>query len=127
MNQAEASQLLTIAATLDNRAVTAEAVQVWAGLLDDIDYSEAVDALKVHYRTSAKWMMPANVRDLVIAARREKRQAPNRELAAQRQWLLDRGIDYLKLEAGDEYTVATVMSLVRGDDSAPAGLKELAA
>ncbi|MGC5078484.1 hypothetical protein [Agrococcus sp. DT81.2] len=111
MNQAEASQLLTIAATLDNRAVTTEAVQVWAGLLDDIDYVDAVAALKAHYRESTKWMMPANVRERVAAAQSEARKAPWKDLAARRQALLDAGIDYLAVEAGDPAAIEAAARL----------------
>lgn len=116
MNQAEASQLLTIAATLDNRAVTAEAVQVWAGILDDIDYTDAVAALKAHYRESTKWMMPANVRDLVAAAKAEARRAPWKEKAARRQVLTDAGIDWVAVEAGDQAAIEAAARL--GKDAA---------
>lgn len=105
MNQAEASQLLTIAATLDNRAVTPEAVQVWAGLLDDIDYADAVEALKAHYRESAKWMMPADVRGRVAASYAARKREYGAAVNARRDALTARGIDWAAVEAGDPAAV----------------------
>lgn len=110
MNMTETSKLLTIASLIDNRAVSPELVQVWQGLLDDIEFQDAVAAVKEHYRTSTKWLMPAHLRELVTAARREARQAPDREKAATRQWLLDHGIDYVAYEAGDRGAIDAARS-----------------
>ena len=123
MNTVETSKLLTIASLVDNRAVSPELVQVWQGLLDDIAFEDAVAALKAHYRTSAKWLMPATIRDFVLDAQVEARRAPSREKAAIRAWLLEHDIDWVRWEAGDGDTVATARSLARGDDDAPAALK----
>lgn len=106
MNKTETSQLLTLAALVDNRAITPEMVVMWHGLLDDISYEDAAEALKEHYRTSTRWLMPAHLRDLVAAAQAEAKKAPGREIAARRQWLLDNGIDYLAYEAGDPEAIA---------------------
>lgn len=122
MNKTETSQLLTLAALVDNRAVTPEAVVMWHGLLDDIDYGEAAEALKEYYRTSTKWLMPAHLRDLVEAARVAARKAPGKQLAETRQWLLDHDIDYLLYEAGAPEIVEQVRQLVAGDDTAPKAL-----
>ena len=122
MNNAEVSKLLTIDSLVTNRAISPELVQVWQGLLDDVPYQDAVDALKEHYRTSTKWLMPANIRDLCTTAARERRQAPQRALAHRRQWLLDNGIDYLEWERGEPHAIETARSLARDNPNAPEGI-----
>ena len=122
MNRTEAGQLLALAALVDNRPITDETVIMWHGLLDDIDYGEAAEALKEYYRTSTRWLMPAHLRDLVEAAREEARKAPGKQIAETRQWLLDHGIDYLAYEAKGPAVVEQVRQLVAGDDTAPKAL-----
>lgn len=119
MNKTETSKILTLASMVDNRALSPELVSVWQALLDDITYEEAATALKEHYRTSEKWLMPATLRNLVNAGRLEARRAPQRDRSALRSWLLDHGIDWVAYEAGDQYAVSAAQSLARDDDSAP--------
>ena len=77
MTKTEIAQLLTLAASYDNRKLGPEHVEAWALLLADLDYEDAVEALKNHYRTSDKWMMPAHVVQGVKAleADRERRRS----------------------------------------------------
>ena len=122
MNTVETSKLLTIASLVDNRAVSPELVQVWQGLLDDIAFEDAVAALKAHYRTSAKWLMPATIRDLVLDAQVEARRAPSREKAAIRAWLLEHDIDWVRWEAGEVDAIDRARTIARDDTTAPAAL-----
>lgn len=101
MNRADTSKLLTMAALVDNRPVTDEAVFMWHSLLEDIDYPAALDALRAYYRTSAKWLMPAHLRDLVEAARLEDRREKGRVIAEHRARLIEAGIDWVAFEQGD--------------------------
>lgn len=124
MNTIETSKLLTLASLVDNRAVSPELVQVWQGLLDDISYADAIEALKEHYRTSTAWLMPATIRDLTTRTAIERRRAPEREKRVRREWMAERGIDWVRYEAGDPHMVQVARSAARGDDTAPTGITD---
>lgn len=62
MNTAEATKLLAYATAFEpNLAVTREVSAVWAEVLDDIDLTDAVAALKAHYRESRYPIRPADI------------------------------------------------------------------
>ena len=63
MNRAEVAQLLNLAALVDNRTVTDEKCKMWHTILADVDYEDAVRAMREHYRVSSAWLMPSHVRD----------------------------------------------------------------
>jgi hypothetical protein len=70
VNRQEVSQLLALAALVDNRTVTPEAVLMWHGILGDLPADAAMDALKAHYAESTEWLLPAHIRGRVLAVRR---------------------------------------------------------
>jgi hypothetical protein len=61
MNKIEVAKLLARASAVDGRRVTEETVAAWWELLADVEYDAAVEALKSHYMTSEKYLMPAHV------------------------------------------------------------------
>lgn len=70
MNKQEIGQLLTLAALVDNRTVTAEACLMWHEIIGHLDYQQAVMAMQEHYRETTDWLMPAHVIRRVRANRR---------------------------------------------------------
>lgn len=69
MNADEAQRLLTLASARDGRIVDRPTAIVWSQDLCDVDYDEAVEAAREHYRRSDRWLMPAHVVQLVEARR----------------------------------------------------------
>lgn len=61
MNEPEAFKLLALASARDGRTVDAAVAKVWSEDLKRIDYSDAVEALAIHYRESTDWLLPAHV------------------------------------------------------------------
>lgn len=76
MNRHEIDRLLKACAGRDNRPVDPLAIDAWHTDLADIMLMDALDAVSVHYRTSSRRIMPADIRghaDLMRAARAEAR------------------------------------------------------
>lgn len=61
MNRQEVGQLLTLAALVDNRTVTPEAVMMWHSIVGRLDYELAVEAMRAHYAESSEWLLPVHV------------------------------------------------------------------
>lgn len=61
MIASEAAQVLTLAAAYDGRTVTQENSMAWAAVLERTPLEPALEAVKVHYRSTREWMMPADV------------------------------------------------------------------
>lgn len=80
MIEREVAELLTLAALVDNRTVTPEAVLMWHGIIGHLPYDEAAAALRAHYEGSAEWVMPAHIvgiiRDRQRSATRALTMAP---------------------------------------------------
>lgn len=72
MNREETANLLTAMAALDRRTIGAADVIAWQGLLTDVDFGDALEAVKRHYAEQTDWMMPAHVRRLVRDIVRER-------------------------------------------------------
>lgn len=62
MNLIETNQLLTRIQVVDNRQIGDSTVLLWHELLDDVDYAMAVEAVRLHFRETTAWLMPAHVR-----------------------------------------------------------------
>ena len=77
MNRSEIALLLGLAAARDNRRVDEVMVAAWHEDLADLDFADAREALRRHYRESTERVMPAHIRQLVRAIRRERRGAPH--------------------------------------------------
>lgn len=76
MNRHEVAQLLTIAALVDNRTVTAEATIAWHEIIGHLPYGEAAAALRAHYEGSTEWVMPAHIVGII----RDRQRAATRAL-----------------------------------------------
>lgn len=61
MTPAEATQLLALASTFDNRKPDRLAPAAWAEALHDICATDARAAVIGHYRESRQWIMPADI------------------------------------------------------------------
>jgi hypothetical protein len=75
MTPAEASQLLAIAATVDNRKPNAVAAKTWAAALDGYRLPDCERAVVRHYRTTREFMMPFDIIREVKSIRYERLEA----------------------------------------------------
>lgn len=75
MNRSEAAQLLGLAAAADRRTIGDADVLTWADLLHDVAFEDARQALHEHYRQETRWVMPADIRKRVKAARQARVEA----------------------------------------------------
>ena len=92
MLESEAFKLLTLASARDGRAVTQAHAKVWVEDLGQLEYLEAVGAMKLHYQESEKWILPAHIianvkRVRELRAREQRRRLP---LPAPNQVTFDR-------------------------------------
>jgi hypothetical protein len=55
------SDLLALCANYDGRQVTENTAPAWLLLLEDIPAGDGASAVREHYRTSTKWIMPADI------------------------------------------------------------------
>lgn len=70
MNNVEAARLLAFITAIDNRTPSEAAIPVWADLLNDVSFYDAMDAVKEHTRTQpGVFLEPGHVLRLVRAAR----------------------------------------------------------
>lgn len=80
MNMFETNRLLTVIAATDGRSVDDATVSVWSGFLGDLPLDECMEAVRRHYLKSASRVMPAHIREQVLAIREERR--PRHEVLA---------------------------------------------
>lgn len=84
MNHSEVAKLLALAAGRDQRTVGETDVLAWHEDVGDLDFVEAREALRRHFRDSTDRLMPAHIRAGVRVIREERRRlaakAPAREL-----------------------------------------------
>jgi hypothetical protein len=79
----EVSRLLAACAMFDFRTVEEPDAEAWHLVIGDLDYEEAMEAVRRHYADSTDRMMPAHIRQGVKAlrqARRRQEPHPIREL-----------------------------------------------
>lgn len=72
MTPGEVARLLAAAAMFDYRKVEKADAQAWHLLLGDLDYDDAIEAVRRHYAESTDRLMPAHVRHGVRAIRNER-------------------------------------------------------
>lgn len=60
----------------DNREVSPLVIQEWHDTIGDLEYRDVVEAVRMHRRDSADYLMPAHIREnvRVITRRREREQ-----------------------------------------------------
>ncbi|MET0416032.1 MAG: hypothetical protein ABW022_08430 [Actinoplanes sp.] len=74
MNPGEMARLLAACAMYDYRPVEKPDVAAWMNVIGDLDYDDAMEAVRLHYGQSTERMMPAHVRAGVKAVRDERRR-----------------------------------------------------
>lgn len=62
MNIAETTELLTRVQIIDNRRVEEATVLAWFELVDDLDFDQALEAVRLHFRESTEYLKPVHVR-----------------------------------------------------------------
>jgi hypothetical protein len=87
MSPADAQKLLAFAAVFDNRKPdpTGMAACAWAETLDGLEFDECRRAIVRHFRGTTAYLMPAHIRDLVTAERREA-QVESWRAQSRRNW-----------------------------------------
>ncbi|WP_336642823.1 hypothetical protein [Microbacterium sp. MMO-113] len=65
MDITQTADLLAEVQLIDNRRIEEATLVAWHRLVDDLDYSEAVEAVRLHFRTSTTYLTPAHVRAAV--------------------------------------------------------------
>ncbi|GAA4762382.1 hypothetical protein [Microbacterium gilvum] len=61
MNLQETGQLLMLIQVVDNRRIDESVILTWHELLDDVELDVAREAVRMHRRESAAWLMPAHL------------------------------------------------------------------
>lgn len=108
MLESETAKILAFAAAYDNRNVTREQIRAWHLAIGDLFVNECAEAVTEHFKESTEWMKPAHVRRIVLGARREAALEEGKQKRIMRDWLDERGIDWVQYEAGDPDTIAEV-------------------
>lgn len=72
MTPSQTAELLTFCAAFDRRTIGKADVLAWHTVLDDIDPDEARTAVTAHYRAQTRWIMPADIRNAVLAIHRDR-------------------------------------------------------
>lgn len=62
MNIEETGKLLARVQVIDNRRVDEATILAWHELVEDLDYAMAVEAVRLHFRESTTYLVPAHVR-----------------------------------------------------------------
>jgi hypothetical protein len=89
MTLAEAGKLLAFCAVFDNRKpdTSGMAAYGWAEALQDLDYTECRQAVVQHFAHSTRYILPADVRNIIDEKRQAARDARLRsEAAAKVHW-----------------------------------------
>lgn len=85
MNLAETSDLLAFIARCDNRRVDDSTVVAWHSIVGEIPFDDALAAVREHFRTREKYLMPVHVVHGADAIDRDRRrQARELREAAER-------------------------------------------
>lgn len=82
MTPEEAALLLAGAAMFDYRKVEKADALAWHHVLGDLDYDDAIEAVRRHYAESTERLMPAHVRQGVRAIREDRRRLEPSEALA---------------------------------------------
>lgn len=74
MNISETGLLLAKIALLENRQATNETIMAWAEILDRVELSHAMEALKKHYQQSTEAVKPAHIIRLAREIKEEEKK-----------------------------------------------------
>ena len=84
MTKTETAQLLTLIAAFDRRTIGETDVEAWHLIVADLEPEDCMQAVREHYTTETRWLMPADVRSRAEAtARRREGQRRNAEREAE--------------------------------------------
>ena len=72
MTPSQTAELLAFCAAFDRRTLGKADVLAWHTVLEDLEFTEARDAVTQHYRTETRWIMPADIRATVRAIHRDR-------------------------------------------------------
>jgi hypothetical protein len=85
----DASRVLAACMMFDGRempkdeAMEETLIMSWYSVIGDLSLSDALEAVRRHYRVSTKWAMPAHIHEQVAQIRKERRAAqPPHEVRA---------------------------------------------
>lgn len=103
MQVSEVATLLGFAQGIDGRTLTELSARVWHQLIGDIDFDEALDAVKQHYREEHRWVMPSDVIDRCAPARMPYGPSASEELLAEQKaaWCAEHGTTPEEWDAHD--------------------------
>lgn len=81
LTKKQMATLLTVCAKFDGRTLDDGTFDAWHSLLADLPYEDVEDAIRTHYRTDRRWIMPADIvahHEMLAAARQTEaaRQSP---------------------------------------------------
>ncbi len=82
MNLQETGTLLAKTAAYDNRTIGQGNVLAWHEALGDLHLNDCLQAVTLHHRSSAEYLMPVHIRRLAAEVRRERQE---RELVVERR------------------------------------------
>jgi len=84
LTPADASRLLALAASYDNRRPddTGAAARSWAKALGGLRFEDCIEAIHLHYRDSTDFLMPAMIRRLATPLANERARLAAREQRA---------------------------------------------
>jgi len=74
MTPGDTARVLGACALYDNRTTGIADAAAWHAVIGDLDYDDAMEAVRRHYRDSTDRIMPAHVRRLVKEIRAERRK-----------------------------------------------------
>ena len=88
MNYTEMARLLAAISAMDTRRIDEATVATWPGVLGDLGFEDALEAMRRHFARSTDWLMPAHIRE---GARllREFRKEQHEALALPSRWESD--------------------------------------
>lgn len=72
MTKTETAQLLTLVAAFDRRTLGEADVEAWHLIVADLEPNDCMEAVRGHYMTETRWLMPADVRTRALAAQRRR-------------------------------------------------------
>jgi len=69
---ADVYDLLTLAASFDNRKFDDATVAAWHAVLHDLEPGDAQTAVLAHFSSSREYLMPVHIREAALAAKRRR-------------------------------------------------------
>ncbi|WP_052961592.1 MULTISPECIES: hypothetical protein [unclassified Leucobacter] len=84
MKKSEVAGLLAAASAYDHRRVAEAHVEAWHGLLADVAKDDAFEAMRRHFASSDRYLMPVHIIEGAAAIRQERAWTPPELTAAER-------------------------------------------